>query len=304
MKEFAPIILFVYNRLKNTRETVDHLLANSEAAGSDLFVFSDAPKNESAGSSVNAVREYLHKLSGFRSVTIIEREDNYGLVRNIVSGVSDIVGKYGKAIVLEDDLSVSPFFLKYMNEALERFEDRDDIACIHGYVYPHRKQLPEVFLVKGADCWGWATWKRAWSLFSLDAGSLYRRIQEEGLQHEFDFSSTYPYMKMLERQANGEAASWAVCWYASAFLAGKYTVYPDQSMVAINSLSDGGTHDSPSPYMKLFTTDVKMAPIDWEKGSLDGESMEARKEFESFFNSLKSLKVKIHSKLRKLFKKR
>lgn len=284
----APIVLFTYSRLKNTRETVSCLLENREAADSDLIVYSDAPKNEKAVEAVKAVRAYLHSVTGFKSVTVVERPENQGLVRNIVSGVTETVNQYGRVIVLEDDHSVSPYFLQYMNEGLERLKDRDDIASIHGYMYPHRKRLPEVFLVKGADCWGWATWKRAWDLFDMDAARLVQSIEHQGRQREFDFEGSYPYMQMLRDQAEGTAGSWAICWYASAFLQDKYTVYPNESLVRINSLEDEGIHNRPSPRMLQYVVRVKETPVDWSCGEIEQESQAARREFERFFRSLKS----------------
>lgn len=293
MEALAPIALFTYNRLKNTRETVSCLLANSEAGASDLIVYSDAPKNEKAAESVQAVRDYLHTVTGFKSVTLVEREVNYGLVRNITSGVTEVIGRYGRVIVLEDDHSVSPYFLKYMNEGLERFAGREDIACIHGYVYPHKDPLPEAFLVKGADCWGWATWERAWKIFDMDAARMYNEIVRQGRGREFDFNGSYPYMKMLKDQAAGTKNSWAICWYASAFLQDMYTVYPGESLVNVNSLSDGGEHDVPSKELMRFSVDLKKTPVDWAQAETETESPAGRKAFERFFRSQMSVKQRI-----------
>lgn len=305
MPAFAPIVLFTYNRLKNTRETVSCLLANKEASGSDLIVFSDAPKSAQAEGSVREVRAYLHTIAGFKSVRIVERDRNFGLVKNIVSGVTEIVGEYGRVIVLEDDHSVSPFFLQYMNEGLDRLEQRDDIVCIHGYVYPHKRPLPETFLVKGADCWGWATWKRGWDLFDMDAAHLFREIERQGRGRAFDFGGSYPYLQMLKDQADGKAGSWAICWYASAFLQDKYTVYPNSSLVRINSLEDGGDHETASPYMLLYQVALKATPVDWDAGSLDVESLAGRKAFTSFYRSRRSLwrkgRVYLKNRIHRLF---
>ena len=293
MPDFAPIVLFTYSRLKNTRETVECLLANSEADSSDLIVYSDAPKNGNAVDAVRDVRAYLRTVSGFRSVHIVEREENFGLVRNIISGVTETVGRYGRVIVLEDDHSVSPFFLKYMNEGLDRLAEREDIACIHGYVYPHKKELPEAFLIKGADCWGWGTWKRAWDLFNPDAAYLYREIVRQGRRKEFDFNGSYPYLKMLKDQAEGKAGSWAICWYASAFLANKYTVYPNEAMVFLNGLRDVGEHSAPSSVEKKFAVEIRKTSLDWDRAELQTESKEGRKAFEMFFWSLKSWRERL-----------
>lgn len=300
---FAPIVLFTYSRLKNTRETVESLLKNHETAETDLFVYSDAAKNESAKDKVAEVRQYIHSISGFKTVTIIERDKNWGLAKNIIAGVTEIVNKYGRVIVLEDDHSVAPFFLQYMNEALNRYEDNKDIVSIHGYVYPHKEKLPETFLIKGADCWSWATWKDAWDLFNPDAASLYKQIIKKKRQREFEFNFSYPYMDMLKLQAEGKANSWAICWYASTFLLNKYTMYPGASMMSLNSLEDGGTHsDNSSPYLLKYAVTTSTSPIDLDKAIISGECLEARKAFESFFDNLRNGKGRIKALIKALLR--
>lgn len=288
VNKYAPIVMFTYCRLANTRETVEYLLKNEEAKDSDLIIYSDAPKNERAEEGVKNTRKFIHSISGFKSVKIIEREKNMGLANSIVDGVTSVVNQYGRVIVLEDDLSVSPYFLKYMNESLDRYEDRTDIASIHGYIYPVKKKMPEALLIKGADCWGWATWKRAWDVFCFDAKSLYQQIVESHREKEFDFNYSYPYMDMLKRQIDGSAGSWAICWYASAFLKDMYTLYPGQSLVQLNDIEgDGATHGStPVTYL----VNVKSTPINWNLVEDQVESLEGRKAFELFFKSLKTWK--------------
>ena len=154
----APVVLFVYNRPSHTRGTVEALQKNLLARESGLFVFADAPKSDEQAESVHEVRQYIRQIGGFKSVAIVEREFNLGLARSIIDGVTAIVNKYGRIIVLEDDMVTSPYFLTYMNEALEKYADDERVASSNGYVYPVDQPLPEAFFLPGADCWGWATW--------------------------------------------------------------------------------------------------------------------------------------------------
>lgn len=296
--ELAPVVMFTYCRLANTKETVEHLLTNDEAKNTDLIIYSDAPKNEKAIEGVTRTREYIHSIKGFRSISIIEREKNMGLANSIVDGVTSTVNKYGKVIVLEDDLSVSPFFLKYMNEGLDRYEERDDIVSIHGYIYPVKQDLPEAFLIKGADCWGWATWKRAWELFCFDAKTLYYQIKESKREKEFDFNYTYPYMDMLKRQIEGQANSWAVCWYASAFLNNKYTLYPGKSLVQLNDVVGVGSTHGSTPV--VFLAEEKKTPINWDLVKVEGECKEGRKAIETFFKSIRKPRYFIITLIKRL----
>lgn len=242
-KQYAPIALFVYCRADHAQRTVEALLANAEAKWSDLFIFSDAPKNDKAIAGVQATRNYIRNITGFKSITIVEREENWGLAKSLSSGITEIVNKYGRVIVVEDDILAAPYFLKYMNDGLNMYADNPRVASIHAYRYPSFLKLPQTFFIKGADCWGWATWKRAWDVFNPDANYLLQQIEYRKLKRSFNFGNTYPYLQMLKNQRDGKISSWAICWNASAFLNDMYTLYPGVSMAQqIGMDGIGATH--------------------------------------------------------------
>ena len=167
----APIIVFAYNRPQHTRRTLDALSANPLAAESDLFIYIDGPKAEANAGTRQAIAE-VQKIADaenrFAATTVIASEINQGLAKAVTSGVTNTINRYGKAIILEDDLISSPTFLRFMNDALDRYETAENVSCISGYVYPISDPLPSTYFIKGADCWGWATWKRAWDQLEPD----------------------------------------------------------------------------------------------------------------------------------------
>lgn len=294
----APIVLFVYNRPDHTRQTVEALQKNELASESELFIYSDAPKNENAQQKVNEVREYIETIDGFKKTTIINREKNWGLANSIIDGVTRIVNEYGKIIVLEDDLVTSSYFLKFINEALEMYKDEPKVASIHGYIYPI-DGLPESFFIKGADCWGWATWKEKWSIFEPDGQKLLNELKQKKLQKEADFNNSYPYIKMLKDQIKGKNNSWAIRWYMSSFLKDMLTLYPGQSYVQNIGHDAEGTHcTSETDIFKINLNNQ----ITLHKIKII-ENYESRKKMELFLNSIKlSLFQRIKSKITRLIK--
>ena len=238
----APITLFTYARPDHTQRTVEALLRNPDVNEHDLIVYSDAPRTIDKAQAVAAVREYLQTITGFRSVTIHHRPQNYGLAKSIIEGVTEVLARYERIIVLEDDMVTSPHFLSYMNDALDRFADDERVISVHGYVYPVQEMLPEAFFLRGADCWGWATWRRGWSMFNPDGQALLGELKHRSLIKSFDFNGTYGYSEMLEDQIQGSNDSWAIRWYASAFLADKLTLYPGRSLVHNIGNDSSGTH--------------------------------------------------------------
>lgn len=241
----APIALFAFNRPDHLRRTLEALAANTLAAQSDLTIFCDGPRNDEERPRTKAVRTIARAASGFHSVTVVEREKNYGLATSIITGVTGILEKHDRIIVLEDDLVTSPFFLQYMNEGLDGYAANPKVASIHGWCFPHTvTNPPKTFFLRGADCWGWATWKRAWSVFEPDAGKLLMQLYQRDLATSFDLDGAYKYTGMLRDTLEKRVNSWAVRWHASAFLADMYTLYPGHSLVQNVGLDSSGTHCS------------------------------------------------------------
>lgn len=275
----APIALFVYDRLAHAQRTVASLLRNPGAALSDLYVFSDGPRTPQKQAAVDGVRRFVSGINGFRSVRIVGRAVNYGLARSIITGVNQVLTESDRLIVLEDDMVTSPHFLAYMNEALDRFRDDDRVVSVHGYVYPVQAELPEAFFVQGADCWGWGTWRRGWSVFNPDGRALLDALTLRNLLHAFDFNGSHPYTDMLRDQIAGRNDSWAIRWYASAFLADKLTLYPGRSLVHNIGNDSSGTHAGDTA---THDSCLSGTPIDLRRVPVE-PSGQARAAFEAFF---------------------
>ena len=106
------------------------------------------------------------------------KEKKFGLAKSIIDGVGKVLDLHEKIIVLEDDLVTSPYFISFMNEALIMYKDEPKVASIHGYIYPI-EGLPDSFFIKGADCWGWATWQEKWKIFETDGKKLLNELKKE-----------------------------------------------------------------------------------------------------------------------------
>jgi len=256
--QYAPIVLFVYNRPHHLRQIVDSLSKNSLAGESELFIFSDGPKDKETQENVTKVRGYIKTITGFKSITIIERERNLGLAESVIAGVTEIIAKYGRIIALEDDLIVAPYFLQFMNDSLSVYQDEEKVISICGYMYPLRGKYQDTLFFRVADCWGWATWKRGWDLFVASGEELYNTLKDRKLLIKFNLEGAFNYTKMLKRQIQGRNDSWAVRWYASALLSGKLSLYPRKTLVMNIGFDGSGRHGGVNDY---FRTEILNEPI-------------------------------------------
>jgi len=294
--ELAPVIVFAYARADHLRRSIESLLANSEAKHTDVTFFCDGPGRAEHVGGVDAVRTYVESVRGFRSVRRVYRERNLGLARSVVEGVTEVLAECGRVIVLEDDLVLSPHFLQYMNGGLERYKDDSRIAGVHGYVYPVDRRLPETFFLKGADCWGWATWSRAWSHFEPDGARLLAELKARGLSREFDFDGQFPYTSMLQDQIAGRNSSWAILWYASCFLKDMLTLYPGRSLVQNIGNDSSGTHCGTTDG---FSGDTALSRVDCADIAVE-QSVPARDAFVAFFRSQRTWQSRIRDSVKRL----
>jgi hypothetical protein len=240
----APIALFVYNRPMHTRQTVESLQRNLLADKSDLFVYSDAPKSDAAANSVAEVRDYVRRINGFKSVTIIEREKNWGVDPSIIDGVTTLCAKFGSVIVLEDDLVTSNWFLKYMNDGLELYRHNKSVMQISGFMFPlvgfsERKAC----FLPYSTCWGWATWKRAWDQFNPSPVDGYEVLKNDGQQRKaFNLNGSYDYFGLLQQYIEGKLDAWDIRWYLSVFMQKGLTLFPQKSLVHNIGFDGSGVH--------------------------------------------------------------
>lgn len=243
----APVAVFTYNRPDHTEKMLAYLNQNELVEQTDLFIFSDYAKKESAKEKVAEVRKVIERFcvnSKFRSTRVILAEVNKGLAKSIITGVTDIINEYGRIIVLEDDLLTSKYFLKYMNEALAYYQDNNKIWSISGYTFPMKSTIDldaEVYFTYRCCSWGWGTWKDRWETVDWtvsDYQSFKFNIAKRKSFNRGGSDLTY----MLMDQMNHKIDSWAIRWCYAQSKLNMLTVYPVHSYVKNDGADGSGTH--------------------------------------------------------------
>ena len=265
-KNYAPILLFVYNRPAHTRNIVESLLANSLAGQSELFIFSDEAKDENS---------------------------------RIIAGVSEIIETYEKVIVLEDDLIVAPFFLKFMNDALTVYQNEPKVGHIQACDFTQAAGLPDTFLIKWTGSWGWATWKRAWKHFNPDGKALLAELERRKLTYTFDFNGKYGYTRMLRRQTEGKNNSWAIRWNASLFLDDILSLNVGKSLVQNNGFDGSGTNCGGGG---LYASNLYMHELPVKAIRPIEENMQARQAYVSYYARTNSFLAKAIRRIKRTLK--
>ena len=243
MNTFAPVVIFAYRRPDHLRATLTSLMRCEGFADSPIIVYGDGPRNEREVASVMATRELAQSMLGDRAEYHFS-EENRGLSRSVIAGVSHTVSQFGRAIVVEDDLELSPSFLTFMNRALDRYADAENVFQISGYQFdvPELKATPAALFLPFPVSWGWATWRRAWDQFDPLAVGWETLRTDKNLRRRFNLDGSYDYATMLMRQMTGLSDSWAIRWYWTVFKANGLALFPPVSLVNNTGFDGSGTH--------------------------------------------------------------
>ena len=244
----APIVLFVYNRPWHTRQTIETLQRCELASISDLYIFADGPKPDATDEckeNINAVRNYIRNIDGFQSIHIEESPANKGLANSVISGVSKVIEKHDKVIVLEDDILTHPFFLQFMNDALYYYREDKRIFSIGAFMddisipdeYPH-----DVFICQRIETQGWGTWSDRWNTTEWDLSRypIFKHRTKKQIRHLCrGGDDLWP---LLQMQAADKIDSWAARWQYNLTLSNGYCLRPIKTFVNNIGMDGSGTH--------------------------------------------------------------
>jgi hypothetical protein len=261
----TPLAIFTYNRPAHTQKLLKSLENCHRLDECQIFIFSDGPKTPDQVQEIQKMRTALREWKDRLHAHIVEQPVNKGLARSIAEGVTKLCDEFGRVIVLEDDMIVSPRILDYMITALDRYQDDERVCQISGYMFPViHPSKPDAFFLPLTTTRGWATWERAWRLFQWDVSDALVELQEQTTRYSFDLDGAYPYSKMLEDCVVGRNDSWGIRWWWSIFKAGKRVLHPRHSFVWVGGFDGTGTHSGVNKrMMSLSLDDVISFP--WDK---------------------------------------
>lgn len=234
-KKVTPIAVFAYNRPSHLQLTLEALGKCSGYKECPIYIFCDAPKNNQNLMPVratHAVADAWVELQG--EGTVIKREGNQGYL-NLTKGITEICNKYGRVIVVEDDILVSPDFLDYARKSLDRYENDSHVYMVSGFMYPDcQPDIPSTFFLPTAHIWGWATWKRAWDQYSLVPDGWEELMKDPEQSRRFDYDGTVPFSSLLQEAVTSNpphAITWDVQWAFTIFKNHGLALYPSRSLV-------------------------------------------------------------------------
>jgi hypothetical protein len=239
----TPIILFTYNRPQHVQRALESLSQCKRFEECKLYIYCDGPKKTDQINNVIASQQVVRSFAEQMDAEIVIQEKNIRLANSIISGVTDLCNRFGRVIVIEDDLVISPSFIDYMLQALDRYQNQENVYQISGYMFPvdHSKHQ-DAFFLPFTTTWGWATWDRAWKIFDWNATGYQQLLSHKKKRNQFDLDKSYPYYKMLIDRFSGKNDSWGILWWYAVFSVGGLVLYPRRTLVDNTGFDGTGTH--------------------------------------------------------------
>ena len=239
------ILFLVFNRPDTTRKVFETI---RKAQPLRLYVASDGPRLEKSGEDdqVREVQKIATKVDWNCEVKTFFRDRNLGCKMAVSSAITWFFKHEEDGIILEDDCVPSQSFFPYCQELLEKYRDDTRIMAISGDNFQKKKKhsSSSYYFSRYPHCWGWATWKRAWTFYD---GMLlaWPEIKEERLLGDIgsgeDGFLNY-WSRIFDNCYAGKIDSWAYPWTFSCWLQSGMTVLPNVNLVSNIGFGIEATH--------------------------------------------------------------
>ncbi len=248
-----PFILVVFNRPQQTARLLEQLAA---VRPQRMLIVSDGPRTDRPGERelVEEVRKTLDRIPWPCEVERNYADDNMGCRTRVASGLTWAFSLVEEAIILEDDISFHPTFVRYCEELLERYRDDPRVGSISATDYSAGSQPgPASYWFSRYNLfWGWATWRRAWNLYDDEM----RCVSESGpkgldavLRRTFGLWRERVYWRsIMKRTQCGDRDSWGYRWLLSCWQHEMLGIQPSHSMADNRGFGAESTHTRSDPY--------------------------------------------------------
>lgn len=163
----TPILLITFNRPTHTRRVWEEI---TKQRPKYIYVFQDGARNE----------EDLEKIALVQAIFSEERDwdcelktyysdINLGCGKGPVTGISWFFENVEQGIIMEDDCLPHPHFFGYCDELLNKYQSEPEVMVVGATTYHDDYSCDNSYLFSRYFTGGaWASWRRAWSGFSVD----------------------------------------------------------------------------------------------------------------------------------------
>lgn len=245
METYYPIVIFCYNRPNHLKKMLESIQRNAESIHTKAYFFIDGAKNDRDKVEISKILEIINSSNIFKENIIIKRDSNFGMQKNVISGISHVLRENDAAIILEDDLKFSKYYLNFMNKALKFYKPYENVWQINAWSYPNYISFSKKTKISNQmSSWGMGVYKDKWEFFAKDELKLTNKIDKKDAAYKkkFNFENGYPWIREMEMNVEGTISTFSCFWYQCIFINNGVTVFPGKSLVFNTGFDGSGIH--------------------------------------------------------------
>lgn len=259
----AAVAFFFFNKIDTTLVVFDRI---KEQRPMKLYLISDGPRDEDERKNVIFLRNAVEKKIDWNpAVELVYSDENLGCKNRIVSGLNYVFEREDRAIIIEDDVLPQKSFFPYCDELLERYCDDERIVMVSGLNVVNEKINKFSYgFSKGANIWGWATWRRVWKQYdsNIDDWKEYRNANRLKYYNELSKKQCMEYTRWFDSVYEQQVDTWD---YQFLFLCLKLkglSIFPMRNLIKnIGFNNTTATHtkgNTPKELQEVFDENVEL----------------------------------------------
>lgn len=236
----TPILFIIFNRPELTQKVFE---AIREIKPEKLFVSADGPRANRPEDAVKCeeTRKILQQIDWQCEVKTLFHEKNLGCGIAPYKAITWFFENVEAGIILEDDCVPSSSFFNFCDELLEYYKDNSRIMQISGTNFQNGVVRGEgsYYFSKYSQCWGWATWRRAWKFYNYEIQNVdefFQNAEFDSLKEKNFWAKQFKYSNKNQKDV------WDYQWNYAILSQNGLCITPNQNLISNVGFGDDATH--------------------------------------------------------------
>lgn len=276
----SPVLFLIFNRPYTAERVFEEI---RKARPPRLYVAADGPRPDRPQERelCELTRAVISNVDWDCEVKTLFREKNLGCGVAVHEAISWFFENEAEGIILEDDILPHPDFFPFCDELLERYRNDDRVAMIggHNMFYPKIDRESSYGFMSVGHIWGWATWRRAWSMFDYNLERYSRRDFVTALKNIFPDRRQRIYWEWIYDMVDGGRKDiWDYQWTIGLITTHTLCAVPYLNLTKNIGFDANATHTSSTIVQELEAEVLPIMPLrHTDKVEIDFDAEETEK---------------------------
>jgi hypothetical protein len=238
----TPVLFLIFNRPDTTQQVFNEI---RKAQPSQLFVAADGPRKERSNESIlcEKTREIINQVDWDCKVFTRFQDENLGCKHAVSSAIDWFFSNVDEGIILEDDCVPDTSFFPFCQQLLQKYRDDQRVMMISGmnYLYNNIEMDESYFFSRYYPIWGWATWRRAWSLYDLSMSDWPNCNSQNFLKNIYCHTKIASLLhNMFQKAYFNKIDTWDIQWVFACVINSGLAICPKYNL--ISNIGVTGSH--------------------------------------------------------------